>query len=93
MSLLRILRNLAVLVILTVGVLASTPRRAAANQCAKGGAPCNHKPCCVGFTCSGGICRQPLCTQAGQVCDIRTPPCCPGLYCVLLGNNTYCESP
>ena len=55
MSVLRILRNVAVLVILAVAVLASTPRPAEAKKhnrgCLASGSLCNPKslPCCSGL--------------------------------------------
>ncbi len=61
MSLLHILRNLAVLVILTVGGLALTPRHTAASGCYVVGSQClggcskcrNHAYyCCGWYTCS-----------------------------------------
>ncbi len=63
MSMLRILRNLAVLLILAVAVLVSTPRPAAANKkkgaCAIAGQQCglDRLPCCHHLVCvafSGG---------------------------------------
>jgi hypothetical protein len=89
MSLLRILRNLAVLVILTVGGLGVTPRQAAANQCGGGGARCTiHKPCCVGFVCSGGSCLA--CVGYQHLCS-AAHPCCPGLFCVPIDGTGLAE--
>ncbi len=59
MSVLRILRNLAVLVILAMALLASTPRRAAAKnkklQCLPAHSTCyfyaGAEPCCTGEIC------------------------------------------
>jgi hypothetical protein len=72
MSLLRILRNLAVLVILTVGVLAMTPRPAMAILC-----PCAGS----GATCGVRLSECPLCKgKRGcrfTVCfDILNRRCC-----------------
>ena len=61
MTILRFLRNLAVLAILALAVLASTPRRAAAGDklCLHKGAVCTLSaiPCCKDLVCetvSGG---------------------------------------
>lgn len=62
MSMLRILRNLAVLVILAVAILAATPRRAEAKKhhqaCLGSGSLCTPRslPCCSGacVTLGGG---------------------------------------
>ncbi len=58
MSVLRILRNLAVLVILTVGGLGLTPRLAMAKKkppspplCTPQGYQCVYYPCCPGLDC------------------------------------------
>jgi hypothetical protein len=60
MSVLRIFRNLAVLMILTLAVLASTPRPAAAKLCGKKGQICGRGigPCCGKLIC--------------VICNIRT---------------------
>ncbi len=82
MSRLRVLRNLAVLVILTVGVLASTPRQAAAKQCRGAGAACNNgRLCCQGLVCgAGGSCVT--CVGFLAICS-PLRPCCPGFVCAL----------
>ena len=60
MSVLRVLRNLAVLVILTVGGLGLTPRLAMAKKkppppppplCTPKGYQCIYHPCCPGLNC------------------------------------------
>ncbi len=63
MSLLRILRNLAVLVILAMAVLASTPRPAAAKKqvCLQEFEQCNGTiPCCRGLVC-GSVGNRSIC--------------------------------
>jgi hypothetical protein len=75
MSLLHILRNLAVLLILAVAVLVSTPRPAA------GGDDKHSKP-------KPGPGR---CSEVGQECASILPPCCPGLVCVPASTRAFCE--
>jgi len=78
MTLLRILRNLAVLVILTVAIMSLTPRRVAAqSSCLPLGAYChpyggNHQ-CCNNWCGGTGRCCLPLhnmvCTSSAQCCS------------------------
>jgi hypothetical protein len=67
MSVLRILRNLAVLVILAVAILASTPRALADKPKACSGGLCGpgQPPCCHKLVCemSGGALGQ--CVKTG----------------------------
>jgi hypothetical protein len=79
MSLLRILRNLAVLVILTVGVLSTRP--VAAQSCQPLGRFCSATlKCCPGSLCVGSLgygfrcCNKPL---RGMSCT-RSDVCCQG---------------
>jgi hypothetical protein len=53
MLLMRVLRNFAVLSILAVAVLASTPRQAEARRCTRQGMQCppQYPPCCPGLVC------------------------------------------
>lgn len=75
MSLLRILRNLAVLVILTVGVLSLIPRPAAAqSSCLPIGSFCNQRNQCCDRLCGPyHRCCLPfkgaLCTSNAQCCS------------------------
>jgi hypothetical protein len=77
MSLLRILRNLAVLVILTVAVLSLNPRPVAAqSSCRPLGWVCSYtSKCCPGSLCGphGWCCNKPLrgtyCTASVQCCS------------------------
>jgi hypothetical protein len=59
MTILRFLRNLAVLAILALAVLASTPRRVAADDkfCLHKGAVCSLQPlpCCKGLVCEPAV--------------------------------------
>lgn len=76
MSLLHILRNLAVLLILVVAVLTLTPRLAA------GGDNKHPKP-------KPSLGR---CGEEGQQCGARfLPACCPGLVCVPASTRAFCE--
>jgi hypothetical protein len=78
MSLLRILRNLAVLVILTVAVLSLNPRPVAAQSCQPLGGQCYTLKCCPGSLCVGSLgygfrcCNKPLrwtaCTRSDVCC-------------------------
>jgi hypothetical protein len=67
MSVLRILRNLAVLVIFTLAVLASTPRAAAdkPKACEGAGQPCGlgYPPCCHKLVCEFG--GRGVCLKTG----------------------------
>ena len=65
MSVLRILRNLAVLVILAVGVLASTPRHAAAQVgCRIFGELCGGRfVCCRGLVCAPESGNRAICIK------------------------------
>ena len=80
MSLLRILRNLAVLLILAVAVLASAPRSAAGGD----GKHPKPKPPYPWTTCG----------EVAHECGSSfLPPCCPGLACEFLGDRAFCENP
>jgi hypothetical protein len=72
MSLLRVLRNLAVLVILTVGSLGLIPRTMAAT-CLGGGAACTNGNQCCSHACMGGRCcyfvHGHYCTSWVQCCS------------------------
>ena len=75
MSLLRILRNLAILVILTVGSLSLIPRpMAAQSTCRPKGASCTSKAqCCTHYCGLHGNCCFPFphqaCTSGAQCCS------------------------
>jgi hypothetical protein len=75
MTLLHILRNLAVLVILTVGWLSLSPRAVAAQStCGRTGAYCtSQNPCCSYLCCNGyHVCRSILsnaCTTNKDCCN------------------------
>ena len=79
MSLLRIFRNLAVLAILTVGILSLSPRPTAAqSSCQTLGGGCGrYRPCCPGSLCGprGTCCDKPF---YGMYCNISAE-CCGGL--------------
>lgn len=76
MSLLRILRNLAVLVILTVAVLSLNPRPVAAqSSCQPLGASCtSSSQCCTGSFCGW---RHSCCDKPyhGQYCNSYVECC------------------
>ena len=79
MSLLRILRNLAVLVILTVGGLSLSSRpMAAQSTCRPLGTACSRysSKCCTGSLCGpyGRCCNKPYYSQACTRSDV----CCAG---------------
>ena len=77
MSLLRILRNLAVLAILTVGILSLSPRPTAAqSSCRPQGSACTHygvnPQCCFNWCYFGHCCsaiHNAYCTSALQCCS------------------------
>jgi hypothetical protein len=80
MTLLRMLRNLAVLVILTVAVLSLNPRPVAAqSSCQPLGGACNSytSKCCTGSLCGphGTCCNRPF---YGQACT-TSAQCCTGI--------------
>ena len=81
MTLLRILRNVAVLVILTVAVLSLNPRpMAAQSTCRPLGWVCGiyTSKCCPGSLCGGNrCCNKPLYSMACTRSDV----CCFGMYC------------
>jgi hypothetical protein len=74
MSLLRILRNFAVLVIFTVAGFSLMPRPVAASTCVPLGHHCTKQQCCAGL-CSSLLhyCCIPFpgesCTGPGQCCS------------------------
>lgn len=75
MTLLRILRNLAVLVILTVAALSLNPRPVAAqSSCQPVGSVCA-RGCCPGSLCGprGTCCDKPyrnqICTSSAECCS------------------------
>lgn len=75
MSLLRILRNLAVLVILTVGILSLTPRTVAAqSSCRPLGTVCtSSRQCCNSYCGSGRCClflHNAICKSNAQCCGL-----------------------
>jgi len=80
MSFLRSLRNLAVLVILTVAVLSLNPRLAAAQSSSC--RPLGH------YCTSGSQCCSHLCGRRHTCCDKLSP----GQYCSSSAEccNTYC---
>ena len=77
MTLLRILRNVAVLVILTVAALSLNPRPVAAqSSCQPLGGVCSYtSKCCPGSLCGPRhtCCNRPLrgesCTSSAQCCQ------------------------
>jgi hypothetical protein len=77
MTLLRILKNLAVLVILTVAALSLNPRPVAAqSSCRPLGAGCtSSSQCCSGslcgwrHTCCDRFFRHQTCTSSAQCCS------------------------
>lgn len=86
MSLLRILRNLAVLVILTVGILSLSPRPVAAQStCRPLGSACGTY---VGTCCPGSLCgpHRTCCNKPyrGQICT-SSAQCCSGLCMAVPG--------
>jgi hypothetical protein len=92
MTLLRILRNVAVLVILTVAALSLNPRPAAAqSSCQPLGSVCARgKACCPGSLCGryGRCCNKPYYSQACTRSDV----CCTGI-CYIFPGQFYgrCE--
>jgi hypothetical protein len=92
MSLLRILRNLAVLVILTVAVLSLNPRPAAAqSSCQPLGWVCTYTlKCCPGGLCAPSLgygfrcCNKPLRWMACTRSDV----CCHGI-CLFIPGKPY----
>jgi hypothetical protein len=73
MSLLRILRNVAVLVILAVAVLSLNPRpMAAQSSCLPLGSACHlHHQCCNSYCGAGRCClflHNAECTSSEQCC-------------------------
>lgn len=90
MSLLRVFRNLAVLVILTVGVLSMSPRPTTAqSSCRPLGSVCGrYLSCCPGSLCGpiGRCCNKPL---YGMACT-RADVCCRG-FCYIRPGQTVGE--
>jgi hypothetical protein len=88
MPLLRILRNLAVLVILTVGSISLSSRPVAAQSCRPLGAFCNSytSKCCPGSLCGPRFrcCNKPL---NGMACT-RSDVCCQGV-CYIYPGQSY----
>jgi len=74
MSLLRILRNLAVLVILTVGSLGLIPRPMAAASCIGAGAACTQFTQCCSHACHNGRCCNFI---YGHYCSSSVDCCSP----------------
>lgn len=92
MPFLRILRNLAVLVILTVACLSLATRPVAAQStCQPLGAYCDvHQPCCPYSFCAGpriAIPHNHCCSKPfrGELCNLSVE-CCSGL-CI----NGWCR--
>lgn len=87
MTMLRFLRNLAVLVILALAVLVSTPRPVAAgDNCLKRHMACgptNTLPCCDNLVCtavgSQMQCEPKDCIQSGKFCGGLGDTCCTGI--------------
>ena len=87
MTLLRMLRNLAVLVILTVAALSLNPRPVAAqSSCRPLGGFCSATlRCCPGSLCGPrGCCNKPY---YSQMCT-RSDVCCTGI-CYILPGQSY----
>jgi hypothetical protein len=93
MSLLRILRNLAVMVILTIGVISLVPHPVAAQStCRPLGAPCSppilNSQCCSRLCGAYGgyarCCNKP---NYHQICG-RSDVCCFG-YCSFIPGKSY----
>jgi hypothetical protein len=87
MTLLRILRNLAVLVILAVGWLSLSPRPVAAQSCQPLGTYCNSSlKCCPGSLCGGRrCCNKPYYSQRCGRGDV----CCWNMYCYIIPGKNY----
>jgi hypothetical protein len=88
MTLLRILRNLAVLVILTVAALSLNPRPVAAqSSCRPLGWFCSATlKCCPGSLCGGNrCCNKPLYSMECTRSDV----CCFGMYCSIFPGKSY----
>jgi hypothetical protein len=87
MSLLRILRNLAVLVILTVGVLTLSPRpMAAQSSCKPLGDWCTSSAQCCNRWC--GVRRQ-CCLPLHNMACKKSTDCCSGV-CLPRGGYGSC---
>jgi hypothetical protein len=93
MTLLRMLRNVAVLVILTVAALSLNPRPVAAqSSCQPLGGACNSytSKCCTGSLCGphGTCCNKPFYSMECTRSDV----CCSG-YCYIFPGKSYgrCE--
>ena len=88
MTLLRILRNVAVLVILTVAALSLNPRPVAAqSSCQPLGASCGLSlKCCLGSLCGPyhRCCNRPF---YGMACT-RSDVCCTGI-CYIFPGKSY----
>jgi hypothetical protein len=91
MTLLRMLRNLAVLVVLTVAALSLNPRPVAAQSCQPLGRQCSSSlKCCPGSLCVGSLgygircCNKPY---YHQVCT-RSDVCCMGT-CFFFPGKSY----
>ncbi len=79
MTTLRILRNLAVLMIFAIVFFASAPHQVMAGAKCTPGATCSSTiACCKGEICGSlGVCEAAACIKQGQDCDVSPPlPCC-----------------
>jgi hypothetical protein len=86
MSVLRVFRNLAVLVILAAG-LSLSPRPLAAQSCRPLGAVCNYTlTCCPGSLCGPALrcCNKPF---RSMMCT-RSDVCCQGI-CYFFPGKSY----